>query len=113
MKSVSKSSCGSSERFNMSTITFEIREDGRDYWTRYHSIELNTADYANYDDMAEAATQLVWGGESEGGEKDYGDSEERDEVEHEDDDYDADEEHEWADAEKPTVKPPEESAIEW
>lgn len=96
----------------MSTITFDIREEGREYWSRHHTVELETEDYANYDEMEEAARQLVWDGESEGGERDYHDSE-VDEVEHDDDDYDADEEYEWSGTEQPIVKPPEDSSIEW
>lgn len=96
----------------MSTITFDIREDGREYWTRYYSVELDTEDYENVDQMRDAAYDMVRDGEIEGGDKDYNDSE-SDEIEHVDDDYDADGCYEWQDPTAEPVKLDPESSLEW
>jgi hypothetical protein len=96
----------------MSTITFEVREDGRDYWTRYTEVSLETEDYADFEEMKQAAYDMVADGEVDLGDKDYGE-EDVDERELTDHDYDEDEEHEWSDPSKATVEPHSESSIEW
>lgn len=99
----------------MSTIRFVIREDGRSYWYRYATVELDTEDYDNIDDMRDAAMDLVADGDADYSDMEYTDKE-TDEREHTEDNYDEDDEeaYRWAsDGDVKTVKTPEESSIEW
>jgi hypothetical protein len=99
----------------MSTVTFEIREEGRDYYYRYYQVELDTENYENIDDMRQAAYEMVMDGDIDPGHKEYGDSE-SDEYEQTEDDYDPDEEYEWNDPDskdEAAVETPPESRISW
>lgn len=97
----------------MSIINFEVRQDGYTSWVRYASVELDTEDFSDIDEMREEAYQLVVDGEVECGEEDYVDNGEVNDTEISEDDYSEDaDDYEW-DTENPTVKPPEESSIEW
>ena len=99
----------------MSTITFTIHEDGRDYWTKKYEVELDTEDYEDFDEMQDAALEMVQDGEVEPYDDDVRDGD-SDGPEVDDHDYDEDEpdNYEWKQPEEvaPAVAPGEE-LIKW
>jgi hypothetical protein len=79
----------------MSEITFQIDRDYVQRCTEKFEVVLDTEDYADYDEMREAAYDLVQEGHIDSYDTEYGDID-HDEFEITDEDYSGDEdEYEW------------------